>query len=131
MLKLSRKLEYALIALRHIQGSGDMICSTKAISEKYMIPRPILAKILQKLAQLKYIDAFQGPYGGYRIHNALKNISLTQFIEDIEGPLAMVECNINMDCVQLNNCNIRIPINKINENIRAVFNSISITEITT
>ena len=131
MLKLSRKLEYALIALRHIQGNGDIICSTKAISEEYMIPRPLLAKILQKLAQLQYIDAIQGPHGGYRMHSALENISLTQFIEDIEGPLAMVECSVNMDCVQLNNCNIRIPINKINENIRSVFNSISITEITT
>ena len=73
----------------------------------------------------------QEDHGGYRIHNALKNISLTQFIEDVEGPLTMVECSVNMDCVQLNNCNIRIPINKINENIRSVFNSISIAEITT
>ena len=130
MLKLTRKLEYALIALRHMQTKGDTLSSTKEIADMYTIPREILAKTLQQMARLKYIDAVQGPKGGYRIDNVLSKINLTQFVEEMEGPLEMVECNINSDCIQINTCNIQMPINKINQNIRSIFNKINITDIT-
>jgi len=130
MLKLTRKLEYALIALRHMQMKGDTLSSTKEIADMYTIPREILAKTLQQMSRLKYIDAVQGPKGGYRIDNVLSKINLTQFVEEMEGPLEMVECNINSDCIQINTCNIRMPINKINQNIRSIFNKINITDIT-
>ena len=130
MFKLSRKLEYALIALRHIQMKGDTLSTTKEISDMYTIPRELLAKTLQQMARLKYIVAVQGPKGGYCIDEVLAKINLTQFVEAMEGPLAMVDCNINSDCIQLNTCNIRMPINKINENIRSIFNNINITDIT-
>ena len=130
MFKLSRKLEYALIALRHMQIEGDTLSTTKEIADMYMIPRELLAKTLQQMARLKYINAVQGPKGGYRIDKVLAKINLTQFVEAMEGPLEMVECNINSDCIQLDTCNIRMPINKINENIRSIFNNINITDIT-
>ena len=130
MLKLTRKLEYALIALRHMQMKGDALSSTKEISDKYTVPRELLAKTLQKMARLKYINAVQGARGGYRIKKTLEHISLTQFIEDMEGPMDMVDCSITSDCIQINTCNIRMPINKINQNIRSIFNDIPITDIT-
>ena len=130
MLKLTRKLEYALIALRHMQMKGDRLTTTKEIADLYTIPRELLAKTLQQMARLKYIDAVQGPHGGYRIYKSLTNISLTQFVEQLEGPLGIVNCSISNDCIQLNNCNIRMPINKINDNIRSIFNDIPITDIT-
>ena len=130
MLKLTRKLEYALIALRHMQMKGDILSTTKEISDMYTIPRELLAKTMQQMARLKYIDAVQGPLGGYHIDKVLEKINLTQFVESMEGPLEMVECNINSDCIQLNTCNIRMPINKINQNIRSIFNNINITDIT-
>ena len=130
MLKLTRKLEYALISLRHMQMKGETLSSTKEISDMYAIPRELLAKTLQQMARLQYIDAVQGPKGGYRIDKILSEINLTQFVEEMEGPLEMVECNINNDCIQMNTCNIRMPINKINQNIRSLFNKINITDIT-
>ena len=130
MLKLTRKLEYALISLRHMQIKGDMLSTTKEIADMYTIPRDLLAKILQQMARLKYIDAVQGSQGGYRIYKALTNISLTQFVEELEGPFGMVNCSISTNCIQLNNCNIRMPINKINNNIRSILNNIPLTDIT-
>ena len=130
MLKITKKLEYALIALRHMHLRGESLSSSKEISQMYMIPRELLAKTLQQMARLKYIQAVQGPNGGYKLHQSLDDVNLTKFIEEIEGPLGMVDCSINIDCTQLNNCNIRMPMNKINENIRSIFNNIRITDIT-
>ena len=130
MLKLTRKLEYALIALRHIQMKQDALSSAKDISTTYMIPYELLAKTLQQMAKLDYVDAVKGANGGYKLHKSLDKINLTDFIEKMEGPIGMVDCTINIDCIQMENCNIRIPINKINENIRSIFNNIRISDIT-
>ena len=130
MLKLTRKLEYALIALRHMQDKRDTFISAKEIADMYLIPQELLAKTLQQMAKLNYIKAIQGSRGGYRIRKGLTEISLTQFIEAMEGPIGIVDCNINSDCVQLDNCNIRMPIKRINNNIRAIFNGIQVGDIT-
>ena len=52
MLKLTRKLEYGLIALRHLRMKRNIISSSKEISQMYMIPREVLAKVLQKMVKL-------------------------------------------------------------------------------
>ena len=130
MLKLTRKLEYALIALRHMQDKGDSLSSAREIGDMYLIPQELLAKTLQQMARLNYIKAAQGPQGGYRIRKGLTEISMTQFMEDLEGPIGIVDCNISSDCIQLDNCNIRIPVKQINSHIRAIFNEIRVGDIT-
>ena len=53
MLKLTKKVEYALISLVHIsEQDDDMNSSAKQIANKYFIPREILAKILRRLQSL-------------------------------------------------------------------------------
>ena len=131
MFKLTKKAEYALIALRHLQMKDDMLCSSREISELYMIPKEILAKVMQKMVKLDYIDGFKGSNGWYKLKKSLKKIRLAEFIEKIEGPLGLVDCNVNIDCAQINQCNIKMPINKINENIKIIFNKIKIADITT
>ena len=49
----------------------------------------------------------------------------------MEGPLGLVDCNISENCEQIQYCNIRMPINKINENIKSVLNKIKVADITT
>jgi len=131
MLKLTRKLEYALIALSHMQRKkNNELSSTKEIAETYAIPQEILAKTLQHLAKLDIIDAIQGSHGGYKVKVALNEVNLIDFFEKMEGPIGLVDCNIDADCVLEDMCNIRKPIRAINKNIRSVFSRITLSEIT-
>ena len=52
MVRLSKKAEYGLIAIRHIaaQRSSEVV-TAKEISSLYGIPFELLAKVLQKLAR--------------------------------------------------------------------------------
>ncbi len=52
MLQLSKKVEYGLIALRHMamKPIGNVV-TTKELSKEYDLPYELLAKILQKLAR--------------------------------------------------------------------------------
>ena len=56
MLKLTRKVEYSLMALRHMQGKSiNSISSTREIANQYNIPVEILAKTLQHMAKVNII----------------------------------------------------------------------------
>ena len=52
MLKLSKKADYALIAVRHLATHrGEPSQSASDIAEAYGISAPLLAKVLQRLAK--------------------------------------------------------------------------------
>ena len=131
MLKITRKVEYALIALRHMQSkNNDGLTSAKEIATQYGVPQQLLAKTLQQMAKDGIVEAVQGPAGGYRILANLDQISLKDFFENLEGPLGMMDCFFESDCVQLDTCNIRVPIQRINDNMRNMFSQMSVREVT-
>ena len=132
MLNITKTIEYALIAIRHINENGiNRLCTAKEISKLYNMPPELLAKVLQRLCKQGYLRTIKGAYGGYFIEKNLNNISLIDFIETLEGPIGVVKCTSNLDCNLIDVCNIKSPINKINNNIRAVLSKVTLQEITT
>lgn len=131
MLKITRKVEYALMALRHMQEKEkDAVTTASDIAERYIIPNEILAKTMQLMARENIVEAVQGPRGGYRIKADLNKINLTEFFETLEGPLGLMDCYFDSECVQINCCTIRSPIQKINDNLRNMFSNMTVQEIT-
>ena len=131
MLKITRKAEYALIALRHLNGLKDgELATVKDISTQYEIPQELLAKALQQLAREKVIDATKGPSGGYKLVRDPSTINMTKFFEILEGPMGIMDCYFDSGCNQLSACNIRTPINRINDSIRTIFNKLTLADIT-
>ena len=131
MLKITRKVEYALIALRHLQQNEQgSLCSAKTMSLEYGIPKELLAKILQKLSKENIILSVKGPKGGYKISSDTRSINMTRFFEIMEGPMGIVDCYFDSNCEQLNGCTIREPINRINNSIRTMFDKMTLADIT-
>ena len=131
MLKITRKVEYALIALRHMQlKESEELTSTKEIATRYGVPLQLLAKTLQHMARDGIIEAVQGPAGGYRVATNLDKISMKDFFEKLEGPLGMMDCYFDSECIQIGACNIRVPIQRINDSMRNLFSQMSVQEVT-
>jgi Rrf2 family protein len=131
MLKISRKVEYALIALRHFQTkSQDKLTTAKELANIYGVPYELLAKILQRLSKSDIIHAVKGPAGGYSLVKDPKTIKMTDFFEIIEGPMGIMDCYFDSGCDQLEGCTIREPINRINDSIRSMFNNMTLAEAT-
>ena len=131
MLKITRKVEYALIALRHLQQlDKDELSSAKSMALLYGIPQELLAKILQKLSKKRIVQAVKGSQGGYKLSSDPNKINMTNFFEIMEGPMGIMDCYFDTQCEQLKSCTIREPINRINENIRSMFNKMTLADIT-
>ncbi len=68
MLKLTKKADYGLIAVRHLaERFPATACSAKEIARAYGIPTELLAKILQKLAKNGLLVSQHGTNGGYAL----------------------------------------------------------------
>src|SRR5262245_46979906 len=86
MLRISKKADYALMALQHIASVqfGDVTpgraVNTKEIAEEYNMPLCVLAKVLQTLAKNGRIDSHNGPKGGYRLARSSKEITIAQIL---------------------------------------------------
>src|SRR5436190_19091489 len=109
MLKLSKKTDYALMAVQYMSSRGaDRVVNTKEIAEEYNIPVELLAKVLQKLGKKGLVISQNGPKGGYLLAKAASDISVLSVIQAIDGHIGITECYHNDDshCVQLPRCNI-------------------------
>ena len=131
MLKLTKKLEYSLIALRYMRKMEyGQLSTAREIADEFCIPKEILAKTLQQLSKLEIVHSVKGPSGGYRVKKSFSNLRLMDFIESIEGPQGLVDCEVESECTIIDCCNIRQPIKAINQNLKNMFNNILVTEIT-
>jgi len=132
MVKLSKKVEYGLIAMRHI-AAAQCVSSAKEISDRYAISHDLVAKVLQKLAKAGLIVSQQGMNGGYTLARRAADISITDVIDAIEGAASggIVQCLTADDgiCSIYDNCTIKNPLGKIQHNLHQVFNTMKVSEI--
>src|SRR5579872_6680443 len=119
MLKLTKKADYGLIAMRHFAAQrGAASCSAKDVAEAYGIPQEALAKILQRLARARLLLSQHGTRGGYTLARDARSISAFEVIQAIEGPVFMTSCHTSHgDCEQGTRCTVREPLRKLSEKI--------------
>jgi Rrf2 family protein len=138
MLKISKKADYALMALQHIAvvQFGDVtpgrVVNTKEIAEEYNIPLELLAKVLQTLAKSALIESHNGPKGGYVLARRAHQVTIAQILESIEGPLGITDCSHEKDgefCMQRDNCQIRTPLLKVQDSIAQLLNNMTLQDM--
>ncbi len=132
MLSLSKKTDYALLALSHLtrRGEGRTI-STKEIADEYEIPLELLAKILQKLTKEGFLISTSGPTGGYRLAHPSNEIKVGNIVRVLDGQPAIIHC-LREDagaCLQFDKCTVRDPLARLNLKILEMLDHLSISEI--
>jgi len=138
VLKLSKKADYALMAVQYMAATKlgttarERLTNTKEIAEEYRIPAELLAKVLQTLAKHGIVESQNGPKGGYLLARNANQITIAQVLEAIEGPLGITECyheGTSSTCSQLEHCNIRTPLLKVQHSIYQLLNSMTVEDM--
>jgi Rrf2 family protein len=133
MLKLTKKADYGLIALKHLAVNADAgVASAKDIADTYHIPLPLLSKILQKLNKSGFLRSEQGNNGGYRLARNARDISTLEVIRAIDGPIILTHCfteHNQKGCTISETCSVREPLRKVHEGILKLLGGISIHDL--
>src|SRR5271165_4892574 len=131
MLKLTKKADYGLMAMKHLAEHADKgSCSAKDVAEAYGIPQEALAKILQRLVRAHLLRSQHGTNGGYTLVRDPRTISAFEVIQAIDGPLFITSCiTVRGNCDQSDRCTIREPLRKVNQSIEQVLKNIKISDM--
>src|ERR1700692_2304089 len=131
MLKLTKKADYGLMAMKHLaEHAPEGACSAKDVADAYGIPQEALAKILQRLVKSGLLHSQHGRNGGYTLARDPGTISAFEVIRAIDGPLFITSCiTVRGECDQSERCTIREPLRRVNESIEQVLRRLSIVEM--
>lgn len=131
MFKLSKKIEYAILALQYIASLTDgRVATVKEIAEIKVIPQPLLAKILQQLAKKELIQSVQGSHGGYALSRNAKDITLAQMMEAIEGPINIIDCAVDDHlCERDESCTLKNSLNPLQQQLSSYLHSVTLADV--
>jgi Rrf2 family protein len=131
MLRLSKKADYALMAMKHLAVRPDTAsASAREIAEQYDIPVELMAKVLQRLARRGLLASHQGTRGGYRLAKPSAAISVADIIQAIDGPLTVTACSTEAEnCGQYAKCSVRDPLWRIKDRILLALSTCSLQEV--
>jgi FeS assembly SUF system regulator len=132
MLRLSKKADYALIAMKHLahKDAGATSTCAREIAEQYDIPIELMAKVLQRLVRSGLLVSTQGTRGGYTLSRASESISVADVIEAIDGPFTVTACSSDKQaCDQYGKCSVRGPLWQIRERIVQTLGMVSLADM--
>ena len=122
MLRLSKKADYALMAMKHL-ATARRTRRRRArarLPSEYDIPVELLAKVLQRLARRGLLALASGH--ARRLHARRRpppSISVADIIQAIDGPLTVTACSTDDGAVRAvrERCNVRDPLWRIKDRI--------------
>jgi len=129
MLLVTKKVEYSLIALVHIDRKDGLAASAREIAEQNCIPVSLTANILKALARSGLVTTRRGATGGYTLERALDDIRLEQVMEAIEGPLRLTPCCRDLGesgCSLVGSCSIKSAMMALNNQLAALICGMSL-----
>ena len=132
MMKFSKKVEYALIALLHIakKSSGELT-TARELSDKFYISLELMGKILQSLVKSRLIVSVQGVKGGYYLFQPIDQIKVSSVVTSIDGPIALTDCIASRDpeiCKRGKSCLIRKSMEDIQARLVNLLDEISLKD---
>lgn len=133
MFQLSKRVEYGLIALRHMaMRPMGQVFTAKELAREYDVPYELLAKVLQKLARAGVVQSTQGVRGGYALGRDPKTMTVASVIQIIEEEKPMIaECYVEgpESCSIFDSCTIRKPLGKVQRDLNILFDKMTIHQI--
>ncbi len=94
LVMITQKCKYAIKAILFIakHQNEEKLVFASEIAEHEQIPKKFLETILRDLRNHGIISSKRGKFGGYHILKKPEEISFTEIIRIVDGPIAMLPC---------------------------------------
>lgn len=111
-------------------GYPDRPVTIKEISERQDVSIPYLEQILNKLRKAGIIKSVKGPGGGYLLCYAPCEITISDLLKELEGPLAITSClHPDEGCVRVESCVTHLLWKKLGQQIDEFLKTITLEHL--
>ncbi len=137
MLNLTRKTDYALVALAFLADRRARGCepvSAKQIAGTFGLPLPLLMNILKELVQAKVLASTRGARGGYELAIDPGRVTLLEVVTAMEGPIRLTQCAdglpiVGQGCNLSEDCPIQGPIRSLHHRITRFLEELTLGDL--
>jgi Rrf2 family protein len=134
MLKINKKVEYALMALKFIADRAhdgeQALTSAREICDKFDTPFDTTAKVMQLMNNQDILKSTKGIKGGYTLNKDLSEITYMDLVHVIEGKKVGRACvTTKGTCELFNKCNIVTPVELLNRKINLFLEDLTLADL--
>jgi FeS assembly SUF system regulator len=131
MVRLGKLTDYGLVLMTCLARSYAVALrnATDLATESHL-PVPTVSKLLKQLLGSKLLVSHRGVKGGYSLAKTPQEISITDVIAAIEGPMALTECSTDFsECNLESCCPIKTNQQIINKAVQGVLERITLADL--
>ncbi|KEH97730.1 RrF2 family transcriptional regulator [Clostridium massiliodielmoense] len=129
-MKLSTKGRYGVRAMVDLAiNYGETPMSIKSIAKRQNISELYLEQLFSPLRKAKLIKSIRGAQGGYVLNKDPKDISVSDIINVLEGPIEISSCVDTGECDNMDICPTRLLWKKIKKSIDEVTESVTLQDM--
>jgi len=137
MLSLSKKTDYALIALAFLADRPDRTASAREIAAAHNLPLPLLMNILKSLHQAKLLTSTRGIKGGYQIAIDPHRLSLYDLVIQVDGQIQLTDCATHSpgnscadDCCRISGgCPVQAPLQALHHRLVRFLKEVKLSDL--
>ncbi|WP_148254585.1 SUF system Fe-S cluster assembly regulator [Aidingimonas lacisalsi] len=130
MLKLSRLTDYAAVIMAQIARHPDYPHAAAELAEAVTLPYPTVSKTLKMLVKANLLVSQRGAQGGYLLARPASDISASDIISAMEGPVAMTECShADGDCELMATCGVADNWQRVSQAIRTFLDGVTLAHL--
>ncbi len=132
MLKINKKVEYALMALKFMADKKDSsLTSAREICDEFKTPFDTTAKVMQLMNNQEILKSTKGIKGGYSLNKALTEITYMELVRLIEGKedIGRVCVSNKGTCELFGKCNIATPVEQLNRKLNIFLETLTLGDL--
>lgn len=135
MLRLSKLTDYAVVVMARLARDGALpdgrVQTAPGLALATGIAEPTVAKVLKALGQAGLVEGMRGARGGYRLMRPLTEVTLSEVIVAIDGPIALTACVDGGlgNCEAESICAVRGRWDPVNDAIRRALSDITVADL--
>lgn len=132
MIRLSKLTDYALVVMSCMARSSNQSSRTaRDLSLELQLPLPTVSKLLKELLWSGLLVSQRGIKGGYSLTREPREISLSEIIAALEGPIALTECSTDTIglCALEPCCAIKKNQQIISQAVRGVLDRLTLSDL--
>jgi len=136
MLTLTRKTDYALVAVAALAAWMPRAASARDLADRLGIPSAMLRNVLKDLATAGILESVQGAHGGYLLARDPSEVLVGDVIRAIEGEPVLARCCTSDGhtpgeplCPLENACRIKGAVRRLHVRVHDLISSVTIHDL--
>lgn len=84
--------DYGVILMVQLARADAQVTTASELTGSTGLPGPTVSKLLKQLSRAGLLDSQRGSNGGYTLSLAADDISVSDIVSALDGPIALTEC---------------------------------------